>query len=429
MAKIAKYHKPGCAGANKDRASRTCDCAYRLDYRPQGLKGARKRIEFPTKKAAEKYLAATAIKVSRGEYLEPAKIPTFANAAEAWFASKTDRRPSHVADLRSRLDKHILSRIGAERLDRITVRAIEKLRDDLRAEKYAPRTINAIVRIVGAVFRAAIRRGEAASNPVDRIERAFMAARELKPGDEDGRSDTDAVNPDSILNPDEIRHLLGTASAGYYRTLFTTAFITGMRSGELLALRWGDIEFGNSRGRVYVRRTLSWSRVNRGEPVRPRFYPPKTKAGLRTITVPPELVAALRVWKLQCPPSELDLVFPHADGQPNRRDRILCCGLYPALRRAGLRQVNFHSLRHACASALIAAGAPVTEVQHRLGHRDPAITLKVYSHWFKGVETDTADRLAEVVLGNVASPTQAAEKWAKSGHWNGRPDNAIRVSA
>jgi integrase len=171
----------------------------------------------------------------------------------------------------SRLDRHLVPRLGAERLDRITVTAIEKLRDHLRAESYAPRTINSMLRIVGAVFEAAIRRGECAANPVKRVERAFAAARELKPGDEE-RAVDEAVRPENILNPDEICLLSEAARPGYYRTLFITAFITGMRSGELLGLRWSDIEFSeeaSDRGKIYVRRSLSWARVNRDEPVRP----------------------------------------------------------------------------------------------------------------------------------------------------------------
>jgi integrase len=222
---------------------------------------------------------------------------------------------------------------------------------------------------VGAVFKAAIRRGECALNPVERIERAFAAVCELEPGNEHGGEDE--VNESAVLSPDEIRKLLEHAQAGYFCTLFTTAFITGMRSGELLALRWSDVELGDgARGKLHVRRSLSWSRANREEGVRARFYPPKTKAGLRTITIAAELVAALKLWKVECPPGEL--VFPHTDGQPNCRDRVLRVGLYPALRRAGLRRVNFHSLRHSCASAMIAAGAPITEIQHRLGHASPA---------------------------------------------------------
>ncbi len=69
-----------------------------------------------------------------------------------------------------------------------------------------------------------------------------------------------------------------------------------------------------------------------------------------------------------------------------RRSIALRRGLRPALRRAGLRQVNMHSLRHSFASALIMRGAPITEVQHLLGHASPSITLGVYSHFFKSVQ-------------------------------------------
>src|SRR5271167_4214116 len=89
---------------------------------------------------------------------------------------------------------------------------------------------------------------------------------------------------------------------------------------------------------------------------------------------------ALRRWKLQCPQSEHDLVFAIRDGQPMHRSTALRYGLRPALNRAGLRRVNMRSLRRSFASALIIAGAPVTEVQHLLGHSSAAIMLKVYSH-------------------------------------------------
>jgi integrase len=324
-------------------------------------------------------------------------VPTFGVAAERWFESKTDRRPSHVADLRSRLDKHILPRLGAKRLDRITVAAIEALRSDLRAN-YAPRTVSTIVRIAGAVFKGAIGRGECATNPVDKIERNFTAARELT---NDGRGgDDEEVNPDVILNPDEIRLMLGHTSAGLYRALFTTAALTGARSGELFALRWSDVELPKTGPAfVYIRRTVSWARVG-GEEIRPRVYPPKTKAGTRKIPIPAELVATLRAWKLACPPTEGDLVFPAADARPIRRSNALRYGLWAALRRAGLRQVNMHSLRHSFASALIADGAAVTEVQALLGHASPAITLKIYSHWFKATDSGAVSRLGALILGD-----------------------------
>ena len=417
---IKRIHKGNCAGGD-------CACPWRLDYRPLGVGGSRRMLNFTTKKAAERHRDSTQVRVRRGEYVDPGKTPTFKAAAEMWFLSKTDRRASHVADLRSRLDKHLLPRLGALRLDHITVAMVEQLRNDLRAQGYAPRTINTIIRIAGAVFRGAVRRGEAVRNPVDQLERAFTATHELIPG-EDVDSDGDSVNPDSVLSPSQVRLMLDAATPGYYRTLLTMAFVTGARSGELLAFRWDDLEFDGAdagRGKIYVRRSLSWARVDRNEPVRPRFYPPKTKAGLRSITIAPEMVSMLKAWKLRCPPSDLNLVFPDDEGQPNCRDRILRCGLHPALCRAELRQVTFHSLRHSCASAMIAAGAPITEIQHRLGHASPAITLRVYSHFFKDAETGAADSLAAAALG-PSSGTHP--KWMKSGRSDAGAVDSKRVS-
>jgi integrase len=434
MASIKRHHQDGCNG-------QTCDCPWRLDYRPIGTYGSRRRLFFPTKKAAEKHLAETSAKASRGEYLDRARIPTFKDAAELWFRSKSDRRASHIADLRGRLNKHLLPRFGADRLDRITVAAVEKLRDDMRADGYAPRTINTIIRIVGAVFRAAIRRGDAISNPVDRVERAFMAARELRSGEDEAASNDDTISPDAILSPNEIRVMLNAATPGLYRVLFTTAALTGARSGELFALRWGDIEIPKDRpAYIYVRRTVSWARIN-GEVIRPRYYPPKTKAGLRKIPIPAELAASLRVWKLQCPATADELVFPAADGRPIRRSNALRYGLWSALRRAELRRVNMHSLRHSFASALIMGGAAVTEVQSLLGHASPAITLRIYSHWFKTVDSGAVERLSQIILGNglgndpgsapgnVGTPAETGKKWAISGHSTGRAGRRNRISA
>ena len=90
MACIEKFHVASCSG-------NTCECLWELDYRPMGMNGPRRRVRFPTRKQAELFLAQTMEKASRGEYVEPAKIPKLGEIAEDWFQSKTDRRPSHVA--------------------------------------------------------------------------------------------------------------------------------------------------------------------------------------------------------------------------------------------------------------------------------------------------------------------------------------------
>lgn len=386
---IKKIHTPGCAGAD-------CACSYRLDYRPQGLAGPRKRIEFRTKKEAERYERETKHKADRHEYLAPEKIPTFAVAAEEWARSKDDRRPSYTETLRSRLDRYLLPRFGPLRLDQVSVAAIEKLRDDLRKLGRSSVTINGVIRMIGGVFKMAVRRGLCASSPVDRVERAYAGDREFSP-DSGAEADADQATPETVLAPNEINLMLAHAEPGLYRTLLTFLASSGLRSGEAFALRWGDCELDADDPKIYVRRSLSWARVQ-GEDIRPRFYPPKTKAGLRMINIPSELAAVLKRWKIACPPSKHELVFPNLDGKPLHRSIALRRGLWPALRRAELRTVNMHSLRHSFASALIAKGSPVTEVQCILGHSSPSITLNVYSHWFRASRTTAMDSVVREIL-------------------------------
>jgi integrase len=281
-------------------------------------------------------------------------VPTFAEVAEDWYRSKTDRRPSHVFDLRTRLDKHILPIFGTHKLDRISVATVERFRNNLQDRKYAYRTINTILRIMSAIFRLGIKRGQCAKNPLDSVERAAQVAAELKAEEGDNHAGNDAADADSVLSPPEIQALLASARPGFERTLFETAYLTGAREGELLALRWTDLELAKEgSGKMVVRRSLSWARL-KGEVTRPRYFPPKTKAGRRTISIPALLVADLKRWKLQCPPSEEELVFPTLEGKPLCRDWLLRVAFYPALARARLRRVTFHTLRHSCASAMIA---------------------------------------------------------------------------
>jgi len=324
MASIKRHHQNGCNG-------QSCDCAWRLDYRPLGTRGPRKRLDFPTKKAAEKHLAQTSVKVTRGEYLDHTQIPTFRAMAREWVQSKSDRRPSYTETLHSRLEKYLLPHFGPLHLDQISVSGIEQLRDDMRQLGRSPVTINGVIRMIGGVFKMAMRRGLCATNPVDRVERAYAGEREVSPG-RGVAADADQATPETVLAPNEINLMLTHAEPGLYRTLLTFLAATGLRSGEALALRWGDCELVGGDPKIYVRRSLSWARV-KGEEIRPRFYPPKTKAGLRMVNIPSELAAILKRWQTACPTSQHDLVFPNLDGKPLRRSIALRRGLWPALRR------------------------------------------------------------------------------------------------
>jgi integrase len=126
---------------------------------------------------------------------------------------------------------------------------------------------------------------------------------------------------------------------------------------------------------------------------------PKTRNSTRRIDLPEFLVHELKKWKLKCPKSELDLVFPNESGRPLSHSNLLSRGLYPALRRAGLRRVRFHDLRHSYASMMLASGADVVRVSRLLGHASPTVTLNIYAHQLPTEHYASVDGIAKLVYG------------------------------
>ena len=110
------------------------------------------------------------------------------------------------------------------------------------------------------------------------------------------------------------------AEPGFYRAFFTASIYTGARVGELTGLTWNDIDL--DAGTLRIRRSVSWARLKGEKREQPRLYEPKTDAGKRTLELGAELLAALRRWKLQCPPTPEGLVFPSEIGTPKHRSVI-----------------------------------------------------------------------------------------------------------
>lgn len=381
---------------------------YRVDYRDE--RGRRFRKTFDRRRDAEAELHRVTGDIAGGFFVAERELPRFEDLAREWLASKHAHRPSSREQWRSHLDLHLLPLVGRVRIDRLEVAAWERVRDHLLRTpapgKKAPlsaTSVNKVLTTATAVMNLGARRQLLKLNTAALAERARPAQGELSPdGHADRRAAGQPVRPEDILSPVEIRLLLEHADEGLYRTLLLTAALTGCRHDELLALQWSDIDW--TAGTVYVRRSLSWAKP-RGEETRARFFEPKTQAGRRRIPLQPELVAALKRWRLACPPSDQDLVFPTPAGQPAHRSTVLKRGLYSALRRAGLRRVDMHSIRHSFASALIAGGATVAEVQALLGHANPSITLRTYTHFLQGTHSGALAGLASAIAG--AAPTQS----------------------
>ncbi len=175
------------------------------------------------------------------------------------------------------------------------------------------------------------------------------------------------------------------------------ASTTGLRRGEVLGLRWKDIDL--DRGTLTVIQMLGQ--------VRSRLYfkPPKTKAGRRTVTLPAITIEALRQHKVRQSEERLrlglgrddsGLVFTRPDGQPvipTSFSRTFC----EFVKNRGLPPISFHGLRHSHLTHLLRAGVHPKVASARAGHSSTAITMDIYSHILPGMQEDAASKIDAVV--------------------------------
>jgi integrase len=176
------------------------------------------------------------------------------------------------------------------------------------------------------------------------------------------------------------------------------ALFTGLRRGELLALRWRHIDLDHKI--LIVREALEETRSGI------RFKAPKSKAGRRDITLPDIVVETLREYRraqlelrLRLGLGKLtddDLLFSNLEGGPIR-PRIFSVDWGRAADAIGMGDVTFHALRHTHASQLIAAGVDVVTISKRLGHASPTVTLNVYSHVFRNDDSKASQAINQAV--------------------------------
>jgi integrase len=200
------------------------------------------------------------------------------------------------------------------------------------------------------------------------------------------------------LSADETGRLLDAAAEDRLEALYKLAVHTGMRQGEMLALRWQDVDLENAV--VSVRRTLTRSggKVTFGEP--------KTKKSRRSIRLTPQATEALRAHlERQLRDMEIlgdryrdqGLVFTTDTGAPINPSNLRQRSFAPLLKSAGLPHMRFHDLRHTCATLLLSRGVHPKFVQELLGHATIAITLDTYSHVIPSMGDATAKAMEDAL--------------------------------
>jgi integrase len=205
------------------------------------------------------------------------------------------------------------------------------------------------------------------------------------------------------LTPGQVRSLLAAAQGTRFEALYVAAVHTGLRQGELLGLRWTDVDLDAVSPRLSVRRSLKVTDDGLD------FGPPKNKASRRSVPLNSTTVAALRAHRARQYEERLaspkwrdhDLVFPNRIGGPVAHNNLYTREYMPLLKRAGLADegFTFHSLRHTFATALFERGQHPKIVQSLLGHSSITQTMDTYSHLMEGMGDDAVDGLDEAFGG------------------------------
>jgi integrase len=217
------------------------------------------------------------------------------------------------------------------------------------------------------------------TNPAAMIEAPRAKDKEMKPVEEDRAG-----------------WLLEAAENTVLYLPILIALCTGMRRGEILGLRWSDVDLGNSR--LTVNQSLGQTRAG------VHFKKPKNKKSSRTIALPETIIKAVkehreRQQKIKglfgADYPKHDLVLPLPDGTPWPPDRLT--DEYIAFtRRVTAREIRFHDLRHTHASELLRRGIPLKTVSQRLGHANATVTLNIYAHVMSGDDENAAKTVNDI---------------------------------
>jgi integrase len=287
--------------------------------------------------------------------------------------SGTAFKPSTLQIYSQALRAHVLPELGALRLSEIALVDVQDLADRLLASGADASTVRNAIAPLRVIYRRALARGDVAVNPTSGLE--LPAARGSR---------------DRIAPPAEAAELIA-ALLPRDRALWATAMYAGLRRGELLALRWKDVDFDH--GVIHVERSY--------DPKAGVYVSPKTRAGRRTVPIALALRGLLIEHKLATGRSE-GLVFGTSAGRPftpsnaTRRASTAWKAANDTRRERELeplRPISLHECRHTFASLMIAAGVNAKALASYMGHASVTITYDRYGHLMPGNESEAAKLL------------------------------------
>ncbi len=371
-------------GCVKKRGKRWCVIVYLGRDSNRGKRY--KWYTHPTKREAESHLSHLLTQLQGGGGIPPSRL-TLGDYLRQWIRDYATGAvaPTTLDRYKSLSRIHIEPGLGAIPVGKLTPQAIQAYLSHKLSEKLSPTTVHHLYRLLHEALRHGVRWGILLRNPADAVDSPRRERREVRVWDEE-----------------QTKLFLGEAkrSSRYY-PLYLTAALTGMRQGELLGLRWRDVDLALRVASIQQ----TFYRLGKQQ----LFKQPKTPRSRRTVALPEALIDALRDLQEQQKRhrefhgrdyADHELIFCQSNGRPLRANNIVRRDFREVVNRAGLPRIRFHDLRHSHATHLLRQGENPKVVQERLGHSSPAFTLHIYSHVLPGMQDQAARRLAERILGS-----------------------------
>jgi integrase len=341
--------------------------------------GKRKSVYCKTQQEAIKAVRKANQDKDQGLLL-PGEDQTLGTFLTTWLQDtvKNKVRPRTYERYRELIELHVVPMLGKIQLQKVSPQHLQKLYNQKLEEGYAPQTVKHIHRVLHRALGDAMRWQLIVRNVCDAVDPPRVPKKEMQ-----------------ALTGEQAQQFLEAAAGDPLEALYVLALTTGMRQGELLGLKWADVDL--ALGTVQVRRTIT-RLTKKGFTV----SEPKTAKSRRKIHLTRLAIEALKRHRIRQNEAKLAAgsawdeqgwVFCNTIGKPIEVGNMIRRSFRLILTKAGLPIIRFHDLRHSAASLLLSLGVHAKIVQELLGHSQISLTLDTYSHVLPSLQEDAVNRL------------------------------------
>lgn len=340
-----------------------------------GKRRRKKQRGFKTKRDAEKALALLEADVYKGTYFEPSSMLLKDHIID-WFKSKKNSISIQTANTyEAYLKNRIIPYIGHVQLAQLSPVLLQNFVNELKDEGLASSSVKKIYSIVKGALDYAVNMELLPSNPITKIQLP-----------------KDSKKAMAVWDIPEIQSFQKAACLDRLYPAFYLAITTGMRRGEILGLRWKDVDL--EKEMLYVRQTLSKD----GKLILPGA---KTSAGIRSIKLSNDTIVLLKKHKTVVAKEKLshgpeyvdnDLIICTSKGSPVNPENFKRT-FQRLIKEANVPSIRLHDLRHTHATMLLSSGINAKVISERLGHTNVKTTLDIYSHVLPSMQEEAANKI------------------------------------